>query len=245
MSEENTAWTEENSRFFINYARYFVPDRDTQTHILCSLIPDPGEPFEILELACGPGVLAKALLEHFPNCTVTGLDGSHEMLLTARQALSAYGKRFQPGKFDLAAKDWRSDQPRYQAILSSLAIHHLEDVAKAQLFRDLHAMLRPGGALLIADIIRPAGPQGMAYAASAYDDAVRRQVQEIDGNQDTFEQFEREQWNFFRFPNDPLDHPSTLLDQLNWLEQAGYQHVDVFWLRAGHAIFGGYKGNPL
>jgi tRNA (cmo5U34)-methyltransferase len=41
--------------------------------------------------------------------------------------------------------------------------------------------------------------------------------------------------------NYPIDRPSTLVDQLNWLQTAGSTQVDVFWLRAGHAIFGGWK----
>src|SRR5512138_73207 len=98
MSEEDTGWSEENSRFFIQYARYFVPDRESQIRTLCSLVPDPGEPFQILELACGQGLLAGALLEHFPGCSVHGLDGSHEMLQTARQNLEAFGERFSTGK---------------------------------------------------------------------------------------------------------------------------------------------------
>ncbi len=246
MSEENTGWTEENSRFFIQYARYFVPDRESQIRTLCSLVPDPGEPFHVLELACGQGLLAEALLERFPNGKVHGLDGSHEMLQTARQHLEAFGERFTTGKFDLADSSWRKPEPVYQAVLSSLAIHHLGDVEKGTLFRDVHAMLRPGGAFLVADIIRPASAQSAAYAADAYDEAVRRQAHLIDGDLRAFEHFEREQWNIFRYPDDPIDKPSALLDQLHWLELAGFQGVDVFWLRAGHAVFGGFKeGNPL
>lgn len=226
---------------FINYTRYFIPDRDSQIRTLCSLIPDPGEPFQVLELACGAGDLAGALLERYPNCTVRGLDGSHEMLRTTRQHLAAFGSRFEPGKFDLFARDWRTGTAQYRAAVSSLAIHHLDDSGKAGLFRDVYAMLQPGGAFLVANIIRPASELGMAHAADAYDEAVRRQSLEADGSLELFHRYEKEEWNNFRYPDDPMDKPSTLLDQLKWLEQAGFQKVDVFWLRAGHAIFGGTK----
>lgn len=238
---ESPGWSEENSRFFIDYARYFVPDRESQIRTLCRLIPDPGQPFRVLELASGDGSLAGAVLERYPNCTVYGWDGSHEMLDTARRRLAAFGDRFQPGKFDLAERDWRQPEGNFQAVISSLAIHHLEDDGKRSLFREVFPMLAPGGIFLIADIIRPAGPAGMAYAAAAYDDAVRRQSIEIDGNLHAYEQFNREQWNFFRYPDDPVDKPSTLFDQLNWLAEAGFEGVDTYWLRAGHAIFGGTK----
>lgn|SRR5690606_2213941 len=40
---------------------------------------------------------------------------------------------------------------------------------------------------------------------------------------------------------DDVDKPSRILDQLKWLEEAGFQRVDVYWMYAGHAIFGGEK----
>jgi tRNA (cmo5U34)-methyltransferase len=241
MSESNAGWSEENSRFFIDYARYFVPDRESQIRTLCALVPDPARPFRVLELSCGAGLLAGALLERYPECTVRGLDRSHEMLTAARQHLAPFGDRFELGKYDLAQTDWRRTGPVYQAVVSSLAIHHLDDAQKAVLFMDVFTMLQPGGALLIADVIRPAGARANEFAANAYDATVRRQAQEIDGHPRAFEQFEREQWNLFRYPDDDTDRPSRLFDQLKWLEAAGFEEVDVFWLRAGHAIFGGVK----
>jgi len=48
-------------------------------------------------------------------------------------------------------------------------------------------------------------------------------------------------WNFFRYPEDELDHPSTLSDQLKWLEQAGFAAIEVHYFRARHVIFSGLK----
>lgn len=61
------------------------------------------------------------------------------------------------------------------------------------------------------------------------------------GNTAMFEQFENTEWNIFEYP-DPMDKPSPVFDQLRWLEQAGFKAVDVYWLKAGHAIYGGQKG---
>ena len=239
--DQEPGWSEETSRFFINYADYFIPDRLEQIRAISNLIPAPDAPFQVLELACGAGVLANALLERYPNCTVLGLDRSAEMLRAARQRLAVYGERFQAGHFDLAAADWRKPEPVYQAVVSSLAIHHLDDAEKARLYREIYPMLRPGGALLIADILRPAGPLGLKHAADAYDEIVRQQCLASDSGAQAFERFQSEQWNLFRYPNDPVDKPSTLFDQLKWLEVAGFEQVDVFWMRAGHAVFGGYR----
>lgn len=40
---------------------------------------------------------------------------------------------------------------------------------------------------------------------------------------------------------DDIDFPSTLPEQLGWLVDAGFVGVDVFWARAGHALFGGFR----
>lgn len=40
---------------------------------------------------------------------------------------------------------------------------------------------------------------------------------------------------------DAVDKPSRLLGQLVWLRDAGLMAVDVYWMKAGHAIFGGRK----
>jgi tRNA (cmo5U34)-methyltransferase len=38
-----------------------------------------------------------------------------------------------------------------------------------------------------------------------------------------------------------MDQPSGLYEQLCWLEEAGFSAVDVVWLKAGHAIYGGWQ----
>jgi tRNA (cmo5U34)-methyltransferase len=96
--------------------------------------------------------------------------------------------------------------------------------------------------LVVADVIAPAHPLGAEAAAKAWDAAVRKRALEFDGSLTAFEAFEREKWNMYRyFDPDDIDKPSRLFDQLKWLEQAGFADVDVYWMLAGHAIFGGRK----
>ncbi|MEW5871437.1 MAG: class I SAM-dependent methyltransferase [Chloroflexota bacterium] len=234
------AWSEENSQTFIDMALYYVPDREEQIHTICALIPPCDRPFSVLELCCGEGLLAAAILERFPLSQVTGLDGSPRMLAQAHQNLAGFGARFSAGQFNLAASDWRRLAAPVQAVVSSLAIHHLDDREKAALYQDIYAMLSPGGVLVIADLIQPASDLGNDLAAEAYDETVRRQSLALDGNTAFFDHFQRGGWNLYRYP-DEMDKPSGLFDQLKWLEQAGFRAVDVYWIKAGHAIYGGQK----
>ena len=73
------------------------------------------------------------------------------------------------------------------------------------------------------------------------DAIVIEQSQKIDGNLYAFKFFKKEGWNIFHYLNPKdIDKPSPIWVQLKWLEKAGFRDLDVFWLRAGHAIFGGW-----
>lgn len=234
------AWSEDDSRKFIDLGRYFVPNRELQITTICNLIPERDEPFNVLELSCGEGLLAEAVLQRFPTSTVYGYDLSPAMLQRAQQRLAAYGGRFQTRQFALADQAWRSPAWPVHAVISSLTIHHLDDAGKAALYGDIFRMLAPGGVFVVADLVQPAGPLGLRVAEREWDHAVEERALKLDGTMDAVALFEREKWNLYRYP-DPVDMPARLFDQLQWLASAGFIEVDVYWMRAGHAIFGGAK----
>ncbi len=233
-------WNEQDSRAFIDFGQYFVPDREVQIQTICNLIPPHMEPFHIVELCCGEGLLAAALLEQFPTCIVHGFDRSPEMLQHAQLRLAQFNGRFTLQVFDLAAPTWRNLAWPVHAVVSSLAIHHLDAQQKQDLYRDVYRMLVAEGVFIIADVIQPVHHLGVVVAARAWDDAVRHQSLKLDGNTRAFDVFLQDKWNLYRHP-DPIDKPSRLFEQLKWLEQAGFVDVDVYWMKAGHAIFGGRR----
>ena len=236
--DRKAGWDEEDTRIFLDCGVYFVPDREVQIEILCDLITPVDPPFHILDLGCGEGVLAGALLERFPGCVVHGVDVSPEMLNRAGANLVRFGDRFSAEQSDLALRAWWHPDAQIHYAVSSLAIHHLDSSQKQSLFRDIRNLLVPDGAFLIADVIQPVFGPGVAVAAKAWDEAVRRRSLEIDGNTRAFEIFQREKWNAYRF-SDPIDKMSGLFEQLRWMEQAGFVDIDIFWMKAGQAIFGG------
>ena len=243
-AEAQPAWDEQDSRAFIDYGRYFVPEREEQIEIICELIAPRAEPLRVLELCCGEGLLAGALLARLSGCTVRAYDGSPAMLGRAEENLARYADRFTAAPFELAARDWRAQSQTFHAVVSSLAIHHLDGAQKQELFRDVYDMLAVGGVFVVADVIEPAHPRGLSVAARAWDDAVRRRAYELDGHTGAFDFFVCDGWNLYRHP-DPLDKPSRLFAQLHWLDEAGFTDVDVHYLKAGHAVFSGHKaGSP-
>ena len=236
-----TGWNEDDSQEFIDHGRFFVPEREEQIAAVLDLIPEPGDGL-LVDLCCGEGLLSAALLERFSKARVLAMDLSPTMLEKARQTCAAHAERFATRSFDLADRSWRSFPEPVRAFVSSLAVHHLDGAGKRQLFRDLAAALAPGGALVIADLVLPATPAAHALAAKAWDEAVRRRSLELAGRLRPYEVFRDERWNLWADPSpDPIDQPSPLFDQLRWLTEAGFAGVDVCWMKAGHAVYAGFR----
>jgi SAM-dependent methyltransferase len=163
------------------------------------------------------------------------------MLAQAEETLAQFEGRFELRPFGLNRRDWLEHLPAdLRCFVSSLAIHHLDGPEKQQLFRDLRHRLPPGGVLLIADLVEPVNDWARSAYARAWDEAVRERSVRLVGTLEPYERF-RDGWNHYVTPDVDFDKPSGLFEQLKWLEAAGFSRVDCFWLRAGHAIYGGYS----
>lgn len=239
-SPPTQGWCEEDTRTFLDLARYAVPGREAQIAALVDLVPASEKPFDIIDLGCGEGLLSAALLDRFPQAWITALDGSAAMLARARARCQRFGVRFTAQRADLG-QPWPRLARAPRTVVSSLALHHLEDSAKKRLFQEIFASLTAGGALLIADLVQPASTRALAYAAQAWDDAVRDRARQLDGDSRGFDAFVAEGWNLFRHPDLEVDRPAPIFSQLAWLREAGFVAVDVFWMQAGHALFGGRR----
>ena len=241
MSERKT-WDDYDSQLFIELGEIVVPSRDEQARLICDLIPaSPDEHFMGVDIGCGEGLLSKAILERYPDAQMTLLDGSDSMLTRAAENLGEYAYQIDLRQFDLHENEWLEALPRrFRCIVSSLAIHHLDDNGKQDLYRNLFEHLAPGGALLIADLVHPPNDQVADAWANEWDRDVREQSLAKSGSLHAFERFQ-DGWNHFRTPDLDFDKPSLLSDQLGWLEEIGFTGVGCYWLRAGHAVYGGYK----
>lgn len=244
MTNDNpqNQWDEETSTRYLDYGRYFVPAREQQIRIMVDLLKGLPQPRLVLELCCGEGLLAEMLLDELHGSSYWGMDGSAVMLKKAGERLARFGERVKLTSFDMADRSWRRLELPVQAVVSSLAIHHLDGALKQLLFKDVYALLMQGGVFIIADMVDPATNPGRNVAADAWDEVVRQRSLELDGSTAGWDFFLREGWNTYRYLDpDDIDHPSPLFDQLKWLEQAGFVSVDVHYMQAGHALFSGWK----
>ena len=239
MSERE--WNEDDSRLYREIAAVAVPRRDEQLAALAALAPfAAGDEFAIVELACGEGLLAAALLQAYPKARYLGLDGSDSMRRETAARFAPYGGRATIAPFDIGSPDWLPRAEGAGLVVSSLCVHHLDGASKRGLFASVYQRLAPGGALLLADLVEPSRAEARAWFADSWDRAVGEQSIARGASADLQRRFEAAHWNYYRYP-DPIDRPSELFEQLAWLREAGFTAVDCFWMCAGHAVYGGYK----
>ena len=109
----------------------------------------PGD--RALDIGCGGGYLARLLAAAVtPGGQVTGLDTSAPAIGYARKRAPA-NCSFVVG----AAQDLPWPDRSFDVVASTLAAHHIPETARQDAFGEMYRVLRPGGALLVADF-RPA-----------------------------------------------------------------------------------------
>jgi tRNA (cmo5U34)-methyltransferase len=235
-----SAWTEQDTTLFTEIADVAVPRRQEMLATLVAAVPfGRDEPIRIVELGSGDGRLAEALLDTFSAATFVALDGSESMRAAAGVRTARFGGRASVRPFALDTLDWWDVMFGADLIVSSLALHHLNDAKKQYLYKAAAERLSERGVLLVADVVDLGHPAAQYLAAEAWDLAARTQA-EATNQPELYARFLEGRWNHFRFP-DAADRPAHLLHHLVWLKHAGFATVECVWMFAGHAIYGGFK----
>ncbi|MEK8109334.1 class I SAM-dependent methyltransferase [Micromonospora sp. M12] len=106
-----------------------------------------------MDLGAGTGLLSLLLSAAVPGVRLTLLDGAPAMLARATERLDARSVPHRTVHADLADE---LPPGRYDAVVSALAIHHLDDAGKRELYKRAAGALAPGGVFVNAEQV--AGP---------------------------------------------------------------------------------------
>lgn len=138
------------------FAETIDPTRNRRMEVVLELLGAQfrGD-FTVLELGTGPGPLAVQMLVRFPGCRVVALDTDPVLLRVGGAALGRYRPRIGWVLADLREPRWPSKLPtdRFDAVVSSLALHWLEEEEIHAVYRELGGLLRPNGLLVNADYL--------------------------------------------------------------------------------------------
>lgn len=202
--------------------RRLVPDFDRFYGTAAELVADlqRAEP-AVLDLGTGTGLLAAAVRAAVPGARLTLLDGSADMLEAAHRRL---GDRVR-----LVAADLTDPLPAgpFDAVVSALAVHHLDDTAKRELFARILRVLVPGGIFINAEQVAAPTPWHERQYADVHERDARRA-----GSDDA-------EWGG-ALQRMAHDRCATLDDQLRWLRELGFERVDVAYKRYRFAVYAGF-----
>ena len=190
-----------------------VPRYAEMLHMLLAHVPDDLAPRRILELGSGSGHLTRATLGTFPEARVVAVDVSREMLLECRRTTDATRVECVRADFDALP----GAAGAFDLVVSSIAIHHVDDTVKPRLFECVHACLRPGGVFAYSDQFRGDTDEIYAKHLRAWHDEARALGTDED------------EWATWMRHQEEHDHHATLRDQLGWLEAVGFATVDGVW----------------
>ena len=111
----------------------------------------PAEVGTVVDVGAGTGVGAVALARRFTRAEVVALDRSEPMLQRTLAAATGAGvaDRVRAVPADLAAA-WPSSVGRADVVWASSSLHEVADPER--LLRDVHAVLPPGGLLVVVEI---------------------------------------------------------------------------------------------
>jgi tRNA (cmo5U34)-methyltransferase len=174
-------------------------------------------PRRILDLGAGTGLLSNLVHRKYPNAELVLLDGAPAMLQQAQETLR--------DKATFCIADLRDPLPAgdFDAVISALAIHHLHDPAKRDLFARIHDSLEPGGVFINAEQI------------AAPSEAVDRYYREWHQKASLELGATTEEWATAE-QRMTLDHCSTVEQQLTWLSETGFNPTDCLFKHHRFAV---------
>ncbi len=198
--------------------RRLIPFYDKQRDLMGALIPfDRHSALQVLDLGCGPGLMAADILTEFPHAKVTLFDLTAEMIEVCRSRFDA------SDRVAYRVGDFRTDDfgDGYDVIIASLSLHHLERSERPAFFRRAHRSLLAGGHLIAAEVIIDESP---AVCERQYE--LWRQYMAAQGEDGTV-------WYQKHLAK---DHPVEISALLTMLSEAGFASAGCFWRYLNFAI---------
>lgn len=203
---------------FDRLIKTLVPGYDAMMDAVLRSLPFPRtRAVRVIDLGTGTGTLAARIAKHYPKAKITCVDMSEKMLaMAARKLPKARIHRSDFYRYEFTG--------RYDAVVSSLALHHLvTDADKHAFYRKIYRALANGGVFVNADVVLGAAKHLQDAALDEWRAFMAGHLSEK-AIRTTFANYHRE------------DSPATIRSHMDGLRKAGFSDIDIVWKQVMGAV---------
>ena len=193
--------------------------------LISNMTLEKGAVFSAIDVGCGTGTLAYLLKKRFPNAEIRCVDFAPKMLEAAKHKL----KGLNGISFEQADISDYSFSENIDAVVSSLALHHLEtDEDKKGFQEKSYKALNRGGLFMNADIILASDKKRQQVCLEKWEEFNMQSMTDAQ-LEDRKHKYETE------------DRPAVLMNEIDNLKAIGFKKVEIFWRYYNFAVYGGVK----
>lgn len=182
----------------------------------------------LLDIGCGAGNYSLKMLTKIANLNCTLVDLSKPMLDKAQERVSAKtNNSVQTIQGDIREVELKENN--FDIILAGAVLHHLRDDKDWETtFEKLYRLLKPGGCLMISDLITQETDSVNKYTWERYGDY----LESVDGKEyrkKVLDYVEKE------------DSPRSMTYQLELMKRSGFRKTEILHKNMCFGAFGGIK----
>jgi len=182
----------------------------------------------LLDIGCGAGNYTLKMLTKIPNLNCTLVDLSRPMLNKAYERVSKKTDK----KVEIIQGDIREvslDKNQFDIILAGAVLHHLRDDPDWEAtFKKIYDLLKPGGCLMISDLITQDTDMLNEYTWKRYGDY----LEDLGGKD-----YRKKVLDYVA----KEDSPRSMNYQLDLMKKVGFQKVEILHKNMCFGAFGGIK----
>jgi tRNA (cmo5U34)-methyltransferase len=182
-------------------------------------LPSPA----VLDIGAGTGLMSEFVMQRVGKAALYLLDESVEMTAKALTRL----EKFKPNLF-IQSMTEPLPEMKFNAVVSSVAIHHLAHEEKRELYRRIFHALAPGGVFVNAEQVLGETD----WEENLYDEMHIGGARALGSDEEEI-CAARERMGY--------DKSATLTEQVMWLKEIGFAQAGTYFQWGRFAVFAGWK----
>lgn len=216
------------------------PNRVKMTSIVCEILPfDRTEHLRFLDLGTGTGYLSHKIIETFPYAKIVAIDAAALMIERAKARLNNCLDHvtFHISTFQDLPKKMDTLSP-VDAVVSSLALHHLYREEKLTLLKYVRSILKLHGWFVNCDVFKASDAVIEARFRRLHYQGIQERTRNVRHEEKSLDEISSALSDKEKKDGDNL---LLLTDDLQIIAEAGFRTAECFWKEYREAVYGGIK----